>query len=186
MKLEQQLETLAPLGICLNEGVNIDDLLYSFPRDNFEDRPFHTLLFILGVEVERAPMGRRFCDSVFNFDTECIYATGDYVTIVKRLALLANRSAEVTEVRDFIDHQGGEAWLEYTIGDRARRWTVELQSDWADMMVIAYVMDDLERDGRKFRARDNGQAMVLYYLDDAAAQQLGALLGKPLTDVVVA
>lgn len=186
MKLEEQLATLAEMGLALNDGVTIDDLLYSFPRANFESKPFDILLFLLGVEVEREPWGRRFCDRVYNFDSECVYGPGSYVTIVERLALLANQASALTRVRDFIDHKTGEAWVEYTINGQSRRWTVELQSDWADMMVLAYVMDDLERDGRKFRARDNGQAMVLYYVDDSTAQKLGALLGKPLTDMVVA
>ena len=51
------------------------------------------------------------------------------------------------------------------------------------MMAVAYMMGDLERDGRKFRSRDNGQAMVLYYLAAAAAQKLSELSGKPLTTV---
>jgi hypothetical protein len=81
MKLEDQLATLAALGLALEPGVTIDDLLYSFDRESYEKRPF------------------------------------------------------------------------------------------------------LERDGRKFRSRDNGQAMVLYYLDDATAQKLSELSGKPLTTV---
>ncbi len=32
MKLETQLDKLAELGLCLNSGITIDDLLYSYER----------------------------------------------------------------------------------------------------------------------------------------------------------
>lgn len=37
MKLEQQLEKLAELGLPLNDGVTVDDLLYSFDREDYEN-----------------------------------------------------------------------------------------------------------------------------------------------------
>ncbi|WP_279239794.1 hypothetical protein [Scytonema sp. UIC 10036] len=40
MTLEQQLEKLAELGLTLNEGVTIDDLLYSFDREDYEKNLF--------------------------------------------------------------------------------------------------------------------------------------------------
>ena len=82
MKLETQLEQLGELGLILNPGITIEDILYSFARQAFEDKPFELLLFSFGIEVERASWGRRICNRVWNFDTECIVSTGDYVKIV--------------------------------------------------------------------------------------------------------
>ena len=53
MTLEQQLEKLAEFGIKLDEGITIDDLLYSFNRQDYEKQPFDLLLFVLGIEVEQ-------------------------------------------------------------------------------------------------------------------------------------
>jgi len=39
MTLEQQLATLAELGFKLNEGVTVDDLLYSWGREEYEKNP---------------------------------------------------------------------------------------------------------------------------------------------------
>lgn len=91
MKLEDQLATLADLGLALEPGVTIDDLLYSFDRGAYEKRPFDLVLFTLGVEVEREPWGRPFCRRVWNFDTECITGDGSYVSIAKRLCEVAGR-----------------------------------------------------------------------------------------------
>lgn len=38
MKLETQLEMLAGLGLSLNKGITIDDLLYSFKRESKRQR----------------------------------------------------------------------------------------------------------------------------------------------------
>jgi hypothetical protein len=41
-------------------------------------------------------------------------------------------------------------------------------------------MNELEYDGRRFFAMDNGQAMVLFFLDDVAADRLNELTGGRL------
>ena len=166
MKLEEQLAKLAEAGIALNEGITIDDLLYSFDRDAYESRPFDLVLFILGAEVEREPWGRDFCSRVWNFDSECILSSGDYTRIVKKLCVLSGDPDYLGEIEDYFDLESEEAWLKYTISGpekKKRNWSVEVSDDWADMLTINYVMDDIERDGKKFYYKDNGQAMILFF-----------------------
>ena len=189
MKLETQLDKLAELGLVLNSGVTIDDLLHSYDRSEFEKEPFECLLFSFGVEVEREPWGRRICDRVWNFDTECITTTGDYVSIVKNLCFLSGKSDALTDLVDHINVDytnmaASECWLEYTIGDCRRHWTIEANDDWADMMTITYVMEDLQQDGKQFYSKDNGQAMILFYLDRATAEKLSDLCGEDLEPVI--
>jgi hypothetical protein len=189
VKLETQLDKLAELGLVLNAGVTIDDILYSFDRSEFEKEPFECLLFSFGSEVEREPWGRRFCDRVWNFDTECIVATGDYVSIVKNLCVLAGKSGYLTDLVDYINVDytnmaASECWLEYTIENHKRHWTIEANNDWADMMTITYVMEDLQQDGKQFYSKDNGQAMILFYLDRAAAEKLSDLCDEDLEPLI--
>ncbi len=186
LKLETQLAKLAELGLVLNLGITIDDLLYSLDRQSFEDEPFECLLFSLGIEVEREPWGRRICNSVWNFDTECIVSTGDYVEIVRNLCGLTGEPDYLTDIVDYINIEGGECWLEYNIGDKRQHWTIEPNDDWADMMAIAYVMEDLQRDGKQFYTKDNGQAMILFYLDRETAVKLGDLCDEDLEPVIPA
>src|SRR5260221_14678970 len=101
MTLEQQLSKLADLGLKLDDGITVDDILYSFAREDFEQRPFDLILFVLGIEVERAPWGRSVCSRVWNFDAECIATTGDYVRIVKRLCQVAGQPDRLKEISDF-------------------------------------------------------------------------------------
>lgn len=139
--------------------------------------------------MEREPWGRRICDRVWNFDTECIVSTGDYVNIVKNLCLLTGKPDYLTDVVDYINVDStnmtaSECWLEYTLGDRQQRWSIEANDDWADMMTITYVMEDLQHDGKQFYSKDNGQAMILFYLDRATADRLGDLCDEDLEPVI--
>lgn len=180
MKLEEQVSKLAELGLPLAEGVTVDDLLYSFGRESFESRPFGRILFLYGVEVEREPWGRPFCRRVWNFDTECVTGSGAYVAIARRLAELTGRPDALADVADFVDLESGEAWLKYTVKGTPRHWPVEVNDDWADMMAVSYLMDDLEGDGKHFYSKDNGQAMILFFLDPATAAELNRLSGDVL------
>jgi hypothetical protein len=186
MTLEQQLEKLAQLGLTLNPGITIDDILYSFNREAFETKPFSHILFQLGIEVERAPWGRPFCSRVWNFDTECIYSTGSYVTIMKKLCEISGDPDYLKDLNDFVDLEKGEAWLSYTVHGRAQRWTVDVEDDWADMLTINYIMHDLERDGKRFYYIDNGQAMLLFFLDQKTAAALNELSDRKLQLVLAA
>jgi hypothetical protein len=188
VQLEAQLTKLAELGIVLNPGIEIDDLLYSVSGDRsaFEAKPFRTLIFLLGIEVEREPWGRRMCDRAWNFDTECIVSTGDYVSIVQNLCLLTGSPEYLTDITDQIDSESGDCWLEYSIQGRRQHWTVEFNDDWADMMTLSYVMEDLQRDGAQFYSFDNGQAMILLYLDPETATKLGDLCDEDLEPVIPA
>lgn len=184
MTLEEQLDALSEFGLTLNDGITVDDLLYSFGREAYEEKPFDLLLFMLGGEVEREPWGRPSCSRVWNFDTECISETGDYVEILKRLCDVADKPGLITDVEDFVDFESGKGWLKYRIDGSERHWSVEVNDDWADTLTLSYVMDDIERDGFRFFYKDNGQAMILFFLDEPTANELNRLCDNSLQPVV--
>lgn len=182
--LEQQLAKLAELGLKLDDGITIDDLLFSSDRKDYEERPFDLILFTLGIEVEREPWGRSVCSRAWDFDTECITSTGDYVQIVKRLCQVAGRPDCLKDVSDFVDIDGGKAWLKYKVDGTERNWSVKMEDDWADMETVSHVMNDIERDAHRFYFIDNGQAMVLFYLDSEKASELNRLSNNALKPVL--
>jgi hypothetical protein len=145
--LEEQLAALEKLGLRLDEGVSIDDVLYSFSREQYEKQPFDLILFILGAEVERAPWGRPFCSAVWDFDAECVGQTGDYVSIVERLCKVARKTGYLTEIADFVNLEDGEAWLKYVANGTPRHVKLKVNNDWADVRGITNVMIDIESDG---------------------------------------
>ena len=183
MTLEQQLGSLSDLGLKLNQGVTVGDLLISRDRTEYEEKPFDAILFILGSEIERQPWGRPVCDKVWNFDLECIEGNGSYVKVVNRLLRVSATPDAITGIEDFVDFESGKAWLKYTIGGQARHYSIAVDNDWADSATVDAVMHDIERDGKRFYAKDNGQALLLFYLDHDTANQLNQLTGDALQPV---
>ncbi|MCX5233061.1 hypothetical protein [Streptomyces sp. NBC_00233] len=181
MKLADQLAALAEIGLALAPGRSIAELLHSRPRGEYERRPYDALLFTLGIEVEAEPWGRWFCDRAWTFDTECVHGPGAYVEIARQLCRLVGRPDALVDVRDHVELDvqtgTGRAWIEFTVDGRRSHWDIAVEDDWADMSVVTGLMAELERDGRKFHAMDNGQAMVLFYLDPAAARTVNELAG---------
>ncbi|MER5361578.1 hypothetical protein [Streptomyces sp. NPDC002785] len=177
MRLEEQLDRLAELGLPLAAGRTVDELLYSWPREAYERKPFDLVLFALGCAVEAEPWERWFCDRAWHFDTECVRGRGSYVAIARQLCRIAGRPNALSGLRDHVDLGAEEAWIAYTAGDRQVNWPIEVRDDWADLMVVGYLMDELEHGGRRFHVRHNGQAMTLFFLDDDAAGRLDALAG---------
>jgi hypothetical protein len=178
--IEEQLETLAQLGLSLNDGVTVADLLYSWEREEYENEPFDTLLFMLGSEVEREPSGRNACDRAWNFDVECIEDTGSYVTIVENLCRVAGMPGLISDAEDFVDIENETAWLKYTIDGQQRHFNIPVDNDWADPKTVSAVMRDIERDGKRFYGKDNGQASIWFYLDQTASDKMNALIGNAL------
>ena len=180
MTLEEQLFALYELGLKLNDGVTVDDLLYSFDREDYENEPFDLILFVLGIQVEREPWGRWVSSCAWNFDMECIVETGDYVRIVQRLADIAGQSSRITNIEDYVDLDSVKAWLKYSVDGQPRNYAVTVNNDWADPETVARIMSDIERGGCRFYAKNNGQASIWYYLDSGTAMKLNALAGNAL------
>jgi hypothetical protein len=178
--LEAQLAELATLGLALEPDASIADVLAMWGREAYEERPFDLLLFVLGVDVPRAPHGRTLSQRVWDFDTECVYGPGAYVKIVDHLVRLADAASRVTEIADDLKRGAKSGSLEYVLDGTRRRIEVRIDDDWADLSAVRRVMADLESGGRRFYARDNGQAMVLVYVDEASAARLAQLCGSAL------
>jgi hypothetical protein len=186
--LEHQLSAFAELGLGLAPGRTIADLLFSRPREDYESRPFVALLFTLGIEVESEPWGRPFCERAWTFDAECVHGPGAYVEIAAQLCRVAGRPDAFIEVRDHVEvdgQGGGRAWFESTADGEMRHWELAVEHDWADMSFVVDLTAELERDGHRFHVMDNGQAMVLFYLDTAAARRVNELAGRECLKLLI-
>lgn len=178
MRLEDQLDRLAELGLPLAAGRTVDELLYSWPRVAYERKPFDLLLFALGCMVKDEPWERWFCNRAWHFDTECVRGQGSYVSIARQLCRISGLPDAFSGLRDHVDLGTEEAWIEYTADGRRVNWPIEVRDDWADLMIVGYLIDELEHGDRRFYVRHNGQAMTLFFLDDNAAERLNTLAGE--------
>ncbi len=175
MKLEKQIEKLAELGLVLNQGISIDSLLTSYPREEYEKKPFDLILFLYGDEVEEEPWGRYICDSAWNFDAECIEDHGDYVAIVKQFHRITGKKKRLEDLSDSVDLEAEKAYLSYTLDGIRREFDIRVDNDWVDPETAEAIMDDMCEEGYGFYAKDNGQAAVWFYMTPANAKILNAL-----------
>jgi len=175
MKLEAQIEKLSEIGLVLNEGVSIDDLLISFSRDDYESAPFDLILFVYGIEIEKEPWGRFICDKAWNFDFEAIEDNGSYVNIVDQFHRISGKSKCIERLTDFVDVEGAHAELHYEIDGVVRTFEPFVDNDWADANVVTAIMNDLREPGYDFYPKDNGQASIWFYLSEQQALELNKL-----------
>lgn len=178
MKLEDQIEKLAEFGLPLNDGITVDDFLISWSREEYEAKPFDTILFTYGIEVEDATGGRYFSDRVWNFDTECICGDGDYVAIVKEFHRISGRQKSLTNLYDEVDLEADEARLRYTLDGQPRELSPRINDDWVDPEVVAVIMQDMRGEGYDFYGMDNGQATVWFHMTADNAKILNTLAGN--------
>ena len=180
LKLEEQIKMLSNLGIKMNKGVSVEDLLYSWDREEYEDKPFDLILFMYGSEIEKEPWGRNISNFAWNFDVECVEGNGSYIDIVKHFALISGKSNAVTDIEDSVNFESGEAWVSYKINGKLRKYSIKIDNDWADPNAVASIMGDMEDENHRFYAKDNGQASIWFYLDESKAKALNKLSGNAL------
>jgi hypothetical protein len=173
MNLEQQLAELAQVGLALDAGVTIDDLLVSRDRRDYERIAFRHLLHALGSVTEGASRGRPICRRAWAFDTECIVDTHDYVPIVNRLAMMADAIHRLRDVE--VEVRGTETALHYTFDDQQRRLPIEIVDDWADRRALCAIMTEFASGGGQFYGQAEGQGAYLFFLSEAGAARVNVL-----------
>lgn len=183
--LEEQLATLAALGLVPAPSVVPDDFTLFDSRAQLEARPYEGLVQALGFEVEREPF-TPICDRVWMCDVECIEDAGDYVAIVERLERMTDRALRLENVRDHVDVEAAEAWIELERGGRTVRWELVVDDDWLDADVLLRYDALLAEAGsplRLFAHADVGQSVLLIALtpeDRVRFAELSPLVFEPL------
>ncbi len=181
--LEKQLEALAGCGFRLNPEIGVAELLISYDRASYEGSPYRLLIFRMGGVVEEEPFDRVISNDVWVFDMECIGGPGAYVTIARRLEALA-AGPSLKKLRDHVDLLGREGWLEYTVAGQPRHHKFEVDDDWADLMVLSYLADDLETKDRHFFSYQTGQQLLLMCKSEAEVAGLRELTGYELDRLI--
>ena len=146
VSLEEQLETLAALGLKLNAGVGLEELTMFEEREELEDQPYQGLIEAMGRETETEPEVP-ICASLWLCDYERVYDDGDYSAILERLEQMTGGALGLASIRDHVDLEEEVAWVEFELkGDRVR-WDFEVDDDWLDPMILVKY-DDLLKNVR--------------------------------------
>ncbi len=155
--LEQKLEILAKCGLNLTSSFTPQDLLESWPREEFEKPGFNLTLVGLGMTEERPPR-RNHSVNVWHFDTECIEDNGSYVRIAKRMAELTRGSLVIENARDQVDLEAGIANLDFEHSGKPVNIDFKVNDDWVDPAVFSQFIQllALSDPSKVFRYHETG------------------------------
>jgi hypothetical protein len=108
-------------SIELSPGISVDDLFLFHTRAKMERQSYSYLVETLGDEIEREPF-TPICPGLWMCDYERIEDTGAYVGVIDRLRLMARERLPIKNIRDRVDIENGEAWVEFELLDNAIHW----------------------------------------------------------------
>lgn len=163
LTLEDQLAALATCGVSLRPPATRADVLADAEPFEFEEEPYTLLLVSLGAEQAEPPFAP-LSDGVWYVDFACIEGPDDYAEIARRTALLTRGDLVFEAVRDLVDIDSEEAWLEVTLaGESApRRFEAHVADHWLDPNVFAFLDDLIAGTGSQRR-------LIVLGLDDEDA-----------------
>jgi hypothetical protein len=134
--LEDQLATLASCGIRLRPEFSVETLLESFPREKYETSPYAGVVIRMGGELEREPW-TPLSDNVWQLDAKCIQGPGSYARLATRFRDLAQGELPIENIRDQVDQENGDAWLEFELNGETIHWGARVKEDWIDPEIIS-------------------------------------------------
>lgn len=172
------LAQLEGVGVRLRPGISRDDVLHSFGGTMESAVDWIQLLCVLGSEVERGDFAR-ISDDIWHFDAECIEDQGDYLRVVERFVILAKGALPLTNIRDHVDVEAGEAWVEFTLEEKRVRWDLKVSDDWVDPELYSQLQGLVapRAAGKRFFIVALGQDSLISFGDDRMKQALSNLSG---------
>src|SRR3954468_125362 len=172
------LEQVAGAGVRVRSGISRGDLLYSLGGTAESTVDWVQLLCVLGSEVERGN-GERISDDIWHFDAECIEDRGDYQRVVTRFVILAKGALPLTDIRDYVDVEDGEAWIEFKLEGKKIRWDLKVSDDWVDPDLYSNLQGLVvpRAAGKRFFIAALGQDSLISFGDEQMKEALSNLSG---------
>lgn len=185
MTLDEILAALADAGLPLGPGRTAAEVVERMTAPDPAHPQVRDVLLALTDDVWMTPRDAAWtsaplCERASALDAECIDGPGEYVKLVGRLARTAG-TGTLTALGDHVDHQEPDGWwFEYSVGSTTRRLDVDVQGDWADLMAVCSVTDDLRaaHPGAGFWCIRHDQSLALFWLSDDGAAAVDALAGS--------
>ena len=137
--MARKLEILTECGLSLAPPFTAQDLLESWPREEFEKPGFNLTLIGLGMTEERPPW-RNHSVNIWHFDTECVEGNGSYVGFAQRMAELIQESVIIENLRDRVDVGAGIATLDFEYSGEPVHIDFKVNDDWVDPAVFSRVI----------------------------------------------
>jgi len=176
--LAAALEQLEGVGIRVRPGISHDDVLHSLGGTMESAVDWVQLLCVLGSEIERGEF-ERISDDIWDFDAECIEDLGDYLRVVEWFVILAKGTLPLADIRDHVDVEAGEAWIEFTLEGKKVRWDLKASDDWVDPELYSQLQRLVapRAAGKRFFIAALGQDSLISFGDDEMKQAISKFGG---------
>jgi hypothetical protein len=177
VSVAQSLELLATIGIRRRPGVSDEDLLLSLGGTMDSPVDWVDLLCVLGGDVERGKFGR-ISDDIWHVDAECIVEDGDYVLLLERFVILAHGALPLQNLRDHVDLESSEAWVEIDLNGKTIHWDLPVSDDWMAPELYSHLQTLVSsRSDQQFFITALGQDSLIGFGTAALKEKLSELSG---------
>jgi len=180
--LEQMLDALARLGFRLAPRRTIDDLTSEWAKEQLEQEGYEMVLVAMGgehIDPKTFETLGVLSNDVWHFDTECVEAPGDYVSIVERVLLLSGGDLNLKDIRDTYDLLEGEASVGWTVDGRPQSFNLRVEGDWVDLKIFALLDNELVAagSGKRIFGASLGQDVIVVCVAEGRRKSLSDLTG---------
>lgn len=169
ISIDEQLLALRTAGIVLNAGVTQQDLFAFNSKDELEKEPYKGLIEVLAIDIEREPF-TPVTNKLWMCDYERIEDNGAYKDVIERLELMTGKALGLADIKDSVDIERKQAWVEFTLQGKTIRWDAKVDDDWLDPYIIVKYDSLLRDSGKGVRIYSNhsdfGQSALLAAFTD--------------------
>lgn len=160
---EEQLHVFQTLGFELNEGIEIGDVKM-FSTEEYEKDPFTLMYTSLGSaeEYNYAPI----TDRCWDFDTEAIECSGDYIVIIENLRRISRGEMDFSSMSDEVDIENGIAKVSFNLFGDNYSFDLAVDNDWVDTALFTKIVEltvKYETKGRYTFFDTGGQSVIIGY-----------------------
>lgn len=173
------LQKLAEIGFVLRPGISKENLLYSYPEEEYAKSPYDLILFVLGGTIEKEPFDR-ICDAVWCFDTEYVEDHGAYKYIAECMRDVAGGDLPIKDIEDYVNVEEGKAWVSFTLDGTPYKWDARIQDDWMDDTILTRFAELLKSRNteKRYAIAPDGQSGVVICVTPAQLAALKTLQAK--------
>lgn len=196
--IEDQISVLEELGFDIPEGAAdyyhdwIDHSEYG--KLYVEGYPYYVLLSDLGEPDYDMDTWQflGYSGQVYWFDYEGWDISSDYIEILEGVQALTDEEVKFVGAREDCEDvnwrkETGTIRVTFWCGGRPHEFQANVDGDWLDPDFIPFLNEVLEQEGAKKRlysCSDNGQGCILFYRDEAWAEEFTEKTGIVLSQEV--
>ncbi|WNR43657.1 hypothetical protein [Paenibacillus roseipurpureus] len=179
--LEEQIETLCNLGISFDDYASsslVENLLFHFERECYEENPFILLLTTIGSDLfDENDKEIRMSKDVWNFDTEFIEDESIYNILVRNFVELTQGDLPLNNIDSRVDFDQEEASISFELDGKNYHWPIEFNDDWFDFELIRILAKQANNRNKSkmFIYFTDGQSLTILYCDKTVFNKLNDL-----------